>query len=79
MAVRIQVGNTIVKKVTVGVPLAIGTPSLGALRNLDDVNTTGLSSTVAYLKYDSDNNEFGLNFFRYLLNHTAKAVNIIII
>lgn len=73
MAITIQVGNTIVKKVTVGVPIALGTPSLGALKNLDDVNITGLSSTVAYLKYDSDNDEFG---FTSLVSEVREMISV---
>lgn len=73
MAVRIQVGNTIVKKVTVGVPIAIGTPSLGTLRNLDDVSTDNLSSTVAYLKYDSDNDNFG---FTSLVSEVREMISV---
>lgn len=59
MAIRVvSSGTTIVKSITVGTPIKIGDPSSGALKDLDDVNKSGLSSINNYLRWDSASQTF---------------------
>lgn len=56
---KVVVGqNTIVKKITVGTPLRVGSAANGSLTGLDDVNgTTGLANGTL-LQYDSASGKF---------------------
>ena len=59
MAIRVvSAGTTIVKSITVGTPIRIGDASVAALKNLDDVNSTNLSSVNSYLRWDSATQKF---------------------
>ena len=56
---KIVVGqNTIVKKITVGTPLRIGSAANGSLTGLDDVNGSVGLANGTILQYDSASNKF---------------------
>ena len=59
---KVVVGqNTIVKKITVGTPLRVGSAANGSLTGLDDVNkvwTTGSSEHDEIIKINATNNNF---------------------
>ena len=56
---KVVVGsNTIVKKVTVGTPIRIGTANNGSLVGLDDVNGSVNLSDGTILQYDSNSGKF---------------------
>ena len=56
---KVVVGtNTVVKKVTVGTPLRIGTANNGSLTGLDDVNGSVNLSDGTILQYDSNSGKF---------------------
>ena len=56
---KIVVGqNTIVKKITVGTPLRIGSAANGSLTGLDDVNGSVNLSDGTILQYDSNSGKF---------------------
>ena len=56
---KVVVGsNTIVKKVTVGTPIRIGTANNGSLVGLDDVNGSVNLSDGSILQYDSNSGKF---------------------
>ena len=56
---KVVVGqNTIVKKITVGTPLRVGSAANGSLTGLDDINgTIGLANNTL-LQYDSATGKF---------------------
>ena len=57
--VKVVVGqNTIVRKVTVGTPLRVGSAANGSLTGLDDVNGTNGLAHGTILQYDSATNKF---------------------
>ena len=56
---KVVVGtNTIVKKITVGTPIRIGTAANGSLTGLDDVNGSVNLSDGSILQYDSNSGKF---------------------
>ena len=56
---KVVVGqNTIVKKITVGTPLRVGSAANGSLTGLDDVNGTNGLAHGTILQYDSATNKF---------------------
>lgn len=53
MAIRVvSAGTTLIKRITVGTPLAIGSVSVGRLDALDDVNVDNVTNNE-FLRYDS--------------------------
>ena len=66
-------GNTIVKRITVGTPLAIGVPTQGTLKSLDDVDTTLLASNVQYLKYNEPEDTF---VFTNLISEVRAMISV---
>ena len=56
---KVVVGqNTIVKKITVGTPLRVGSAANGSLTGLDDVNGTTNRAHGTILSWDSATNKF---------------------
>ena len=66
-------GNTIVKRITVGTPLAIGVPTQGTLKSLDDVDTTLLASNVQYIKYNEPEDTF---VFTNLISEVRAMISV---
>ena len=76
MAIRVvSAGTTIVKSITVGTPIKIGVPSSGELKNLDDVNKSGLSSTNDLMLWDSASQTFKFyDFYNRTVDIAAATV-----
>ena len=56
---KVVVGtNTIVKKITVGTPIRIGSAANGSLTGLDDVNGSVNLANGTILQYDSNSGKF---------------------
>jgi hypothetical protein len=68
--------NTIVKRITVGTPLAVGIPSLGTLKALDDVVTTNLAAASPYIIYNESNDNFVFTSITQDIRRSISVLNV---